>query len=85
MPASSMEAVAATRDELKHVLGEVEDAKTLEILALKPTVAELEEAMLWAEGEGDTLGKAGHPLTGRAAEVYDILIRDEEPAAARGP
>jgi hypothetical protein len=85
MPATSAVAAAATHDELKHVLGDIEDAKTLEILALRPTVAELEEAMLWAEGEGESLGKEGRPLTGIAAQVYDILIRDELEAEARGP
>ena len=85
MIARSAAPAAATRQELKHVLGDIDDARTLEVLALGPTVAELEQTMVWAEGEGDTLGKEGRPLVGTAAKVYDILIRDEEPAEARSP
>ena len=55
--------VAATRDELRHILGDVDDAKTLEILKLSPTMAELEQAAYWAEGEGDRLARSGEPLT----------------------
>jgi len=73
---------AAGRDDLARVIGDLEDAKTLEILALGPSVADLEEAMIRAEGEGDTLDRAGRPLASKAARVFDILTRDEEPTQA---
>jgi hypothetical protein len=48
------------------------------ILALHPTIAEVEEAALWAAGDGDVLAKAGHQLTTNAAEVLNILTANEE-------
>ena len=37
-----------------------------------------ERTALWAAGDGDVLAKGGHPLTGTAAEVVDILTADQE-------
>jgi hypothetical protein len=37
------ERVAVTRDDLLHLLGEVDERKLLDILALHPTVPEIEE------------------------------------------
>jgi hypothetical protein len=83
--AKSPDRAAATRTDLIHVLGELDDARALEILALQPTVADLEEAALWLHGNGDLLGKSGHPLTGVAGEIFAILAADEEqePPSAR--
>ncbi len=65
-------------DEVKHILGDIDDAKMIEILELRPTIAELEEAAIWAGGDGEILGEARPPLTGKAAEIVDILTADEE-------
>jgi hypothetical protein len=43
-----------------------------------PTVEELEVALAWAAGESDVMGKERHPLSGKTAELYDILMADEE-------
>jgi hypothetical protein len=51
-------------DDVVRILGETDDAKAIEILALKPTLQELEEAALWATGDGDILGQSGHRLAG---------------------
>lgn len=64
--------------ELLRIVGDVDESKLLAILALRPTVAEVEAAALWAAGSGDVLGKAGHPLSGVVAEIYEILKADEE-------
>jgi len=74
---------AASGSELRSIVGNIDEAKIIEILKLNPTVADLEEAALWAGGEGDTLGKEGHPLTGTAAQVFDILIADEDELSER--
>jgi hypothetical protein len=71
-------ASAVSYEELREILGEIDDRKAFEILALGPTVEDLEEAAKWAGGEGEIVGKAGHPLVGRAAEIFDILTADEE-------
>ncbi|MEX0751807.1 MAG: hypothetical protein WD073_02650 [Xanthobacteraceae bacterium] len=74
-----------THDDLKAILGDMDDAKIIQILALKPTLSDLEEAAIWATGNGDVLGKAGRPLTGRAADILEILTADaeEEPPPVR--
>jgi hypothetical protein len=59
-------------------VGEIDDAKVIDILVLKPTMADVEEAAIWATGDGDVLAKAGRPLTGISAEIFEILTADEE-------
>ena len=61
--------MAITHDDLNAILGDIDDAKVIEILALTPTVAELEEAAIWAKGYGDVLAKEGRLLTGTVAEI----------------
>ena len=75
---SSAEPVLATRDDLLRLVGDVDERKALDILALRPTVAEIEEVAVWAAGDGDVLAKGGHSLSRTAAEVLDILTADEE-------
>ena len=75
----SKSAVApATRDDLARLVGDIEEQMALDILALHPTIPEVEEAALWAAGDGDVLAKAGHQLTTNAAEVLNILTANEE-------
>lgn len=68
----------ATEDELQSILGDLDEATVLEILNLSPTVVELEEAATWSAGDGDILDRQGRPLTGIAAQVFEILTRDEQ-------
>ncbi len=70
--------VLATVDDVRRIVGEIEDAKTVAILALRPTMADLEQAALWAVGNGDFLARQGHPLTGVAAAIFDLLTADED-------
>ncbi|MEX0853677.1 MAG: hypothetical protein WD036_10425 [Bauldia sp.] len=69
----------ARREDLHRILRDLDDSRLLEILAQAPTVAEIEEAAMWFAGEGAALDRSGHPLTGKTARIYDILIRDLEP------
>lgn len=68
----------AGREDVKRILGDLDDAKTIEILELNPSLADLEEAAVWATGDGDVLGKSGHALAGTAAAIVEILTADEE-------
>jgi hypothetical protein len=70
--------IAATRDDLLHLFGDIDERKVLDILALHPTIAEIEEASLWAAGDDDVLAKRGHPRSPTAAGIVDILVADEE-------
>ena len=75
---SSARPAMATRDDLLRLVGDVDERKALDILALRPTVAEIEEVAVWAAGDGDVLAKGGHSLSGAAAGSPDILTADEE-------
>jgi hypothetical protein len=81
MPKSQLEAAAgppASHDDLKRILGDIEDAKIIEILGLKPTIGDVEEAAVWLAGNGDVLAKSGHPLSRVAAAIADIVSAGEE-------
>lgn len=67
-----------TKDELLHLVGKADDATLIEILGLSPTLGEVEEAVLWAEGEADDLAKSGHSLSGKAARIFEILTAESE-------
>ena len=80
MPARTTAAPAdvLSPDQLKSILGEVDDAKLIEVLKLQPTLVELEEAAIWATGNGDILAKDGRPMTGTVAAIVEILTAEEE-------
>jgi hypothetical protein len=65
-------------DELRAIAGTLDDEKVIDILNLQPTPAELEQAVIWASGDGDLLAQGGHPMTGKVAEIVEILTADED-------
>ena len=70
----------ATKGDVHRILGDVDDATAVAILALRPTVAQLEEACVWLDGTGDVLGKGHRPLRGIVAEVFDMLkVQEDDP------
>lgn len=73
----------ATRAEIGDMLGDLDDATLLEIMATQASPREVEEAAMWLAGEDDVMGDLRKPLDGRAAAVYRILVAreavDDEP------
>ena len=67
----------ATRDEIVAILGSLDGAKLIALVNLRPTVAEVEEASAWLDGDRDVFG-AEPPLKGTAAEIVTLLTADEE-------
>jgi hypothetical protein len=67
-----------TADDVSRLLGALDERKTLDILALKPTLSDVEQAAVWLAGNGDVLARSGHPLAGVVADIVDILTADEE-------
>lgn len=65
------------QQDVRKIVGDLDDAKIAAILAIKPSVDELEEAVAWASGESDVMGELERPLDGAVAHIYDIMIRDE--------
>lgn len=67
----------AASDDVTRILGTLDTAKLLEIMALQPTIPDVEEASLWLAGDSDIFG-AGRPLKPVAGEIVAILTADEE-------
>lgn len=75
---SNAAATVVSKDELQAIVGSLDSEKVVDILNLQPTSAELEQAVLWASGDGDLLAKGGHPITAKVAEIVEILTADED-------
>jgi len=67
----------ATRDEIVALLGSLDEDRLIALVNLRPTVAEVEEASAWLDGDRDVFG-AEPPLKGTAAEIVTLLTADEE-------
>ncbi len=76
-PATASSRKAATHDDVKSILGDLDETKMLPILALQPTVADIEEASIWLAGDADVFG-AAEPLKGVASQIVTILTAGEE-------
>jgi hypothetical protein len=60
------------------LLGDLDAAKVADILALRPSLDELEQTAAWMAGEGDVPARQGHPLIGKAAAIFDIAEADQD-------
>jgi len=67
----------AAPDDIQHILGTLDEAKLLDIMALRPTILDVEEASVWLAGDADVFG-AGQPLKPIAGEIVATLTADEE-------
>ena len=74
---STTDRALANRDDIKAILGDIDSGKMLAIVELRPTVADVETALLWLEGDADVYG-AGEPLKGLAADIVAILTEGED-------
>ena len=68
---------AATQADIVGILGRIDSKQLLAILALQPTVADVEQASMWLSADPDVFG-AGEPLKGNAAEIVTILTEYED-------
>jgi hypothetical protein len=66
------------REELRRILGDIDDVKVVEILALNPSLNDVEEAAAWLIGNRDVLAKDGRTLTSAANAIVELLAPDEE-------
>ncbi|MGD9980512.1 MAG: hypothetical protein AB7H66_10615 [Hyphomonadaceae bacterium] len=77
-PAASDPSRFATLEDVRHVLGEVEDTVIAEILSVRPTCRDLSEAAIWAHGDSDLVVRERGELTAGALAVAEILVRHED-------
>ena len=68
----------ASAADILHLAGPLDDETVAEILRLGASIEELEIATRYARGEGDLVDRAGHPLSGRVAQLYEILMSAEQ-------
>jgi len=66
-----------THEDILRMFGPVDDHRAVEILGLNPSWKELEVTMAYLADMSDVMGEERQPLTGCAAEIYDIVTRDE--------
>ena len=66
----------ATRHDIARLFGDLSDQYVAEILAAGATMEALEEAAAYLFGETDGVSRARIALTGAAATVHDIVVRD---------
>jgi hypothetical protein len=69
---------AVTTEDITHAAAELGDADVAAILALGATKAEFEQALMYAEGLGDLVDRAGHPAIGKVALIVEILAQSQE-------
>ena len=50
------------------MLGDIEPSDLLTIMSLRPTIADIEDASVWLEGDPDVFG-AGKPIQGVASQI----------------
>lgn len=65
-----------TSDDIRQIVGDVEDATVAALLNLDLTHGELEAAAKHCTGNSDELGIPPPPLSPRAAQAFDILLQD---------
>jgi hypothetical protein len=68
----------ATSIDIHRIFGYLDDARTTEILALKPRLADLEDAAICLAGEHDVVAKSGHHIPVTAARIVEMLAAKEE-------
>jgi len=74
-----------TREEVRAVLGPVDDSLIVEILGTGASLEELTEAYAWVTDDEAPMN-AGRPLaSGRVSLLIDILEAAEEEAPAAAP
>lgn len=68
----------ATRDDIRHILGDIDDTLALQILSKEPSYADLSDAAIWARGDGDAVARDQLELSGAALAVAALLVRDAD-------
>jgi hypothetical protein len=66
------------RATLKGLLRDIDDTSLDQVLALHPTVTEVEEAVLWLDGKANALLGHGRLPAGATIGIVSILAGDEE-------
>ena len=69
-------APSPTRADVVHLIGDLDQTAVTAILTTKASYLEIQEAVKWAIGDAEELGKQGREMTPTIEAVYDILVAD---------
>jgi len=69
---TTVQSTQASAEDVKRILGDIDTAKLLEIIGLRPTVLDVEQAWMWLAGDSDVFG-ASQPLPPTAGSIVAIL------------
>jgi len=73
----------ATREDITRIFGELDSGVLLDIVNLKPTVEDLEQAAMWLSGDRDVFGPQ-HTLHHPASTIVSMLTANEEDESRAG-
>ncbi|WP_395645888.1 hypothetical protein [Terricaulis sp.] len=72
----------ATREDIRHMLGDIEDVVAAEILSVQPSCGELSDAAIWVRGDGDFVAREHKDLNRNAMAIAEIITRLDDDEAA---
>lgn len=68
----------AASTDIRKILGDLDDARMAEILALKPSLVDLDDVAVCMAGDHDVLAKSGHHVPVTAARIIELLADEEQ-------
>ncbi len=68
----------ATPEDVRHMLGDIDDTFVAEILASQPLLRDLNDAALWWRGDGDLIAREHRELSASALAIVETLSRADE-------
>ena len=68
---------AATAEEIRHMVGDVDDAIVSSVMRIGASAAEVLQAVQWFRGGGGLEDESGHEPQGAVKAVYEILQAEE--------
>ncbi len=67
-----------SQTDIRRILGCTDDAKITAILALAPTIADVESAAICLAGNSDVAVKSAHHTSALAEAIVEIVCEGEE-------
>ena len=77
-PRETASSMNISAEDVRNIIGDVDDTRLTEILTLAPSPEELADASMWVSGNGDLRDREGHKLQGKTARIVSILTADQE-------